>query len=558
MNYTNGRSPKTPNNLTLTATDDFVETPFNAGPFIESLRSSGYDVYTATADLVDNCVDAGATKVWIDVVPSSVQKHDGGTKKVIDIESVYYIADNGCGMNEETLLQAMAIGSDTDHDATIDLGKFGVGLKQACLGLAKAFTVLTKEKDGHLLRSTFSCDQVVAEGKLGVTKPSLASESENQFFNQKTKNSPSGTIVILSHLDRFGNSDPNSFKSTLKGPNHLGRTFRFMLSGNLQIFVGRARKGQDAKVVAADPIKWDSKETTQYTDGWEKMTVMRAGKKGTISYRIAKYSPTQKSGNNAMTRNTGGVIWIRNQREIKAGIEKSLFTHGNDTYGLYVEIKFTGDLLDDAIHLTTRKDNVKPGQDLMDKLCEVLRPLIKTIRAKEREKAKERSKTSNSIKESLKDFCDDVKKIENLLDLPPVLASGVGFDESGITKNNSSNKTNGTSGSTIPKIAGNGSISFQAKGKRVFKFDTLPLSRLGILYDTEQEGNVIRVIANEDHDFISKNLIGTTSESVQGAVKRVLYAMALAELQVAEQHRQAFDDFKNKFNTNLRNLSTEI
>ena len=560
MTYTNGQPPETHNNLILTSTDEFVETPPNAGPFIESLRSSGYDVYTATADLVDNCVDAGATKVWIDVVPSTVKKRDGGTKKVIDIESIYYIADNGCGMNQESLLQAMTIGSDTDHDSTIDLGKFGVGLKQACLGLAKTFTVLTKEKDGELLRSTFSCDQIISEGKLGVTRPSEASESDNQFFNEKTKNSPSGTIVILSHLDRFGVSDPTGFKSTLKGPNHLGKTFRFMLAGRLQIFVGRIRKGQDGKVAAADPIRWDSKDTTQYTDGWVKMDVIGVKKKGAVSYRIAKYTSTksQAAGQYGGSGRSQGVIWIRNQREIKSGIEEGLFTYHPANNGLWVEIKFTGDLLDEAIGLTIRKDDVKPGQNLMDKLCAVLRPQLNTIRSKEKAKMKERSKTSNNIKESLKDFCDDVKKIENLLDLPPVLASGVGFDKSGRTKNNSSNKTNGTSTSTTPKISGNGEISFQARGKRIFEFETLPFSRLGILYDTTQEGNIIRVIANEDHDFISKNLIGTSSESVQGAVKRVLYALALAELQVDDAHRQAFDDFKNSFNTNLRNLSAEI
>ena len=559
MINTTGHSPDPANNLMSTSTDEFVETPFNAGPFIESLRSSGYDVYTATADLVDNCVDAGATKVWIDVEPSIVKKPDGGTKKVIDIESCYYIADNGCGMNEETLLQAMAVGSNTDHDATIDLGKFGVGLKQACLGLAKAFTVITKEKDGPFLRSTFSCDQIIAEGKLGVTKPSLASEKEIAFFEHKTKDSPSGTIVILSHLDRFGISDPNSFKSTLKGSHQLGRTFRFMLAGNLQIFVGRARKGQDAKVMPADPIKWDSKETTPYTDGWVKMNVVGAQKKGTISYRIAKWNPQSNSVNHfASTRNTGGVIWVRNQREIKAGIEKRLFTSSNDTYGLYVEIKFTGDLLDDAINLTTRKDNVKPGQDLMDKLCEVLRPQIKTIRSKEREKNKERSKTSNNVKESLKDFCEDVKKIENLLDLPPIASSAVGFDKSGTTKNNSSSKANGKSNSATPKISGNGEISFQARGKREFEFELHPGRKLGFLYEAEQEGNVIRVIANEDHDFISKNLIGTSEESVQGAVKRMLYALALAELLVPDEYRQAFDDFKDRFNKSLRVVTTEI
>ena len=62
-------------------------------------------------------------------------------------------------------------------------------------------SVLTKEKDGELLRSTFSCDQIISEGKLGVTRPSMASTSKHEFFNKVTKNSACGTVVILSHLD---------------------------------------------------------------------------------------------------------------------------------------------------------------------------------------------------------------------------------------------------------------------------------------------------------------------------------------------------------------------
>jgi hypothetical protein len=531
--------------------DKFVETPFNAGPFIRSLRKNGYDVYSATADLVDNCIDAGASKVWIDIIPSSIKKPDGAIKKVIDKDSIYYIADNGCGMDEDTLLQAMAIGSDTDHDPKIDLGKYGVGLKQACLGLAKVFTVLTKQPNGPIISSTFSCDEIISKGKLGVSRPSLATELEQEFFNNKVKNSDCGTVVIMQNLDQFGVTCPKSFKSTLKGGNQLGRIFRFMLESKLEIHVGQ----KHSRVESADPTKWSDKKTTRYTDGWQKLEVANGRKKGNISYRICKHAsdPSRKEGHRPQ-----GVIWIRNLREIKSGLEKSLWSPSNETYGLWVEIKFSGDLLDDVINLTTRKDNVKPGQDLMDKLSAELLPQIKAIRDKERSNLKNLSKASNNINAKLKDFCDEVKKIENLLTLPPIEPSTVSFNKSKNNSNRGASAKNSNNNPVVPSVDLNGELTFKAKGKRKFEFELCPYRRYGILYHAEQDGSVLKVIANEDHDFISKNLIGATEESTQGAVKRLLFAMALAELQVPEIYKDAFNDFKEKFNINLRNLTNEI
>ena len=557
MTYLTGLSPETINNLNTTSTD-VVETPINVGPYLNAIRSQGYNVYTATEDLVDNCIDAGATKVWIDVFTSTVQKPDGGTKKAIDIESLYYIADNGCGMNKETILQAMTIGSNSDHDSAVDLGKFGVGLKFACLALAQSFTVITKQKDSAHLTSTFSCRKVREAGKLVVTQPSRASVSEIEFFNQTTENSPSGTIVLLSQLDRFGVSDPKAFKSTLKGSNQLGRTFRFLLAGTLQIFVG------NSKVEASDPVKWGSKDTTHYTDGWEKLVVdSQRGGKAEIQYRISKYTKPGAKAEGYGTRGstkTQGVIWIRNQREIVSRIERSIFPFNANLNGLWVEIKFSGKLLDDVMQITARKDNVVPPQNILDKLGEQLRPLITTLRAKEAAKQKANSKVSSNIKDSLNNFCEDVKKIENLLDLPPIETTKVAFDTSTSPQNKSKSltKANGKS-SSVPSISGNGNITFHRSAERGFGMDLIPLNKMGVLYEASLEDvNTIQVNVNEEHAFISRYLVESSEESVKGAVMKILYAMAISELQIPEEYQVAADDYKDRFTRNLRNLTSEM
>lgn len=526
---------------------EYSEIPFYAESFLQSQRNVGYDVYSATADLVDNCIDAKATKIWIDVIASKYKKPEGGYKNVIDEKSVYYIADNGCGMDESTLLDAMAIGTKAEHDSSVDLGKFGVGLKQASLALGKTFTVVTKCKDGPIISSTFSCDKIISAGKMVVSRPSVASLEDKKFFNAVTQDSSSGTVVILKDLDNFGISDPKNFKSTLKGQNQLGRIFRFILKGNTEIHVGQ----KNSKVVPADPVQWDDKETTRFTDGWEKMSVTVGNKeKGSISYRIAKRKKTK-----GMTHRSQGVIWIRNNREIKSGIDHKFWKPANETYGLYLEIKFSGNFLDRMVKLTTRKDDVKPGQDFVDRLCTELRPIINTIRNNELRAAKEASKATSNIQSELSEYCDDVKKAQKLLDCPKSLTKfraenvGAGSKSSGKDKKAKNGK---------PSIDPAGNIVIKSNSCMEFNFSLFPFSKLGVLYQAEQDGNLLKVMVNEDHAFVAKNLIQSTEESSKAAVKNILMAMALAELQVSDEYMSAFEDFKCKFNHNLRILTSEV
>jgi HSP90 family molecular chaperone len=91
----------------------------------------GYDFSAAVADLVDNSISAGATEVVIDV------EFDGDHSKV-------RIADNGVGMTENQLQEAMRYGSERDYDEN-ELGKFGLGLKTASLSQCQRMSVASRQ-----------------------------------------------------------------------------------------------------------------------------------------------------------------------------------------------------------------------------------------------------------------------------------------------------------------------------------------------------------------------------------------------------------------------------
>ncbi|MXW79845.1 MAG: ATP-binding protein [Gemmatimonadetes bacterium] len=115
----------------------YDEIPPDASSMIESMRSYGYTLSAAIADLIDNSIAAAASTVVI-------QFHWSGA------DSWVSILDDGCGMGEATLRNAMRLGSRSpleERDRN-DLGRFGLGLKTASLSQCRRLTVASKPTDG--------------------------------------------------------------------------------------------------------------------------------------------------------------------------------------------------------------------------------------------------------------------------------------------------------------------------------------------------------------------------------------------------------------------------
>ena len=94
--------------------------PPNYGKLDVALRSIGYSFEVAVADVIDNSIDAQAKNVLVRLINTG----DGH----LDLA----IWDDGCGMGEKTLKEAMRFGADVSQEIE-RLGKFGLGLKLASL-----------------------------------------------------------------------------------------------------------------------------------------------------------------------------------------------------------------------------------------------------------------------------------------------------------------------------------------------------------------------------------------------------------------------------------------
>jgi hypothetical protein len=152
-----------------------------------SLRDIGYDTASAVADLVDNSIDAEATIVEIRICRK-------GERSFISV------ADNGRGMTERVLDEAMRYGSRRSYGGS-DLGKFGLGLKTASLSQCRRLTVATKSSPkGRIRVRRWDLDEVAKHDSWELACP-LPSECPPYLLDPLRKSC--GTVVLWEKLDRI-------------------------------------------------------------------------------------------------------------------------------------------------------------------------------------------------------------------------------------------------------------------------------------------------------------------------------------------------------------------
>jgi hypothetical protein len=189
-----------------------------------ALRAIGYSFESAVADIIDNSIDAKADRIRIRLLI-------GGDKRL-----GLMIADNGSGMTDVKLREAMRFGTDMDEEIQ-RLGKFGCGLKLASLSQARALLVFSKV-EGHEfngrawleggIRKGFECTIYDKKESVSLIKKMLP---DKEF-------GPKGTIVYWECLYRVGNRGPdvNAFAQKLlrRLQGHLSLSFHRFLTGAAQ------------------------------------------------------------------------------------------------------------------------------------------------------------------------------------------------------------------------------------------------------------------------------------------------------------------------------------
>ena len=206
-------------------------TPY-ASSMIETFRAIGYSLETAVADIIDNSISAGAKNIWIN------RYWHGG-------QSVLTIKDDGCGMNNNELVNALRPGTINplaEREAT-DLGRFGLGLKTASFSQCRKLSVISKRANYMPVYWAWDLDYVAQTNQW-----SLIHWCPEEFVNEFTEDSPAGTMVIWTDMDRVIPSETSEEDETAKAKfskqfdrvkEHLAMTFhRFIEDKTIKIFWG--------------------------------------------------------------------------------------------------------------------------------------------------------------------------------------------------------------------------------------------------------------------------------------------------------------------------------
>lgn len=289
--------------------------PPNYAKLDVALRSIGYSLEIAVADLIDNSIDAKAKNILVRLIT----RPDGQ----LDLA----IVDDGIGMDEKTLREAMRFGADVTNE--IDrLGKFGLGLKLASLSQAKEFSVLTV-KEGRVAGRAWQ-EQGIAQGFAStVFDKKECEELLSQVIPDRAIRS-SGTVVWWASLYRIGQrhniTDEQVSKLIRRLENYLALALHRFLSGKARKIaitvdvLDRAsqRLGLPIHLEALDPFDYDHSGNPDFP-----AAMMLDGEyKGRIKLKAHIWPPNSTAPNYKLPGGSNarqGFYFYRNNRLIQGG-----------------------------------------------------------------------------------------------------------------------------------------------------------------------------------------------------------------------------------------------
>lgn len=499
----------------------------NASKLMESLRYSGYDNNIAITDLVDNSLDANATQIEIDINLDS--------KKEVSI----LIADDGIGMDEEILGQALRLGSITHRNIESDLGRFGMGMVTASISIAKRIEVYTKQKDKPMLTSIMDLDEMAKVNSFNVYRE-ISTPEEIQFAGHHGLKD-SGTILILRKCDKLTKPNIPEFTDSLK--KDLGETYRYFLRSGKKITVNSSR------VELVDPMWTDGALTEEYgkksevfSDERYEIKIDGADKKETFTVKIY-ILPKFDQGIMKKLKigvNTQGFYILRNYRQIsKADDLGRIWNKDPHLNNIRAEIIFSG-TLDSAMGINYTKHSIKPIQAVIDKLQNDIMPQIQTLATRNKK---------DSRRETAKDLnFDEAEKIisqkSKLLDKAEPDKNGKPTPLNPVIKR--------------PKIKVEDEIIKRGRPSlaHLARFESHSFGLTGPIFEAGKQGKITIIQWNIDHPFYERFLIEYKDNAdLVNAVSFLAYSLGESKLKYSDDDTyEMLENIMSTISTNLRVL----
>jgi hypothetical protein len=449
--------------------------------FILATRDTGYrDIASALAELVDNSVQAAATKILIAVDESRPATHSGFTVSVLD---------NGSGMAAETLRAALRFGGTNRFGSREGIGRFGMGLPNSSVSQARRLDVYSWQRPGRAYHTYLDVDAIARGEMVDIPIP----QRSPLPAHVKKSCGPSGTLVVWSECDRLGRIRLPRIIAKLRQT--LGRIYRKYLWRGLDIQVNAHR------LISVDPLFVDSRAETNggRPDGaplrYEITTSV--GRVSTVEVRFSELPLIEWAGLSDEEKRQRGIVGgggasiLRASREIDYGwyfMGKKRRENYDDWWRC--EVSFSPEL-DELFGVTHNKQGINPDASLIALLGADLEPIARSLNARVRtafqilkDKAASPSVTAASANDRF---------------LPPPAAAVRRVNAGGLK----------------------------------YRLDNKPIAGPEF-YSVHLRRGVVRVTMNSDHPFfwrVYRQLADDTDKAHRDVVERLLLAAARADLE---------------------------
>jgi hypothetical protein len=538
-----------------------VQTPPNPAKLYSSLRDSGYSNPAAVADLVDNSVDNDAQSIHIHVEPANGTLREENARIVI--------ADDGSGMSADVLVEALKLGSDTDHDPTSDLGKYGMGLITASISMARRLVVLSRVPGGDLVVGVHDLDTIFERNEF-VAQLGSPSADDLTLWGRYAVNQEHGTVVLLDKCDKLGHRNAGSFVAALK--KHLGQVFRLFIAA-------KSRPGTEPgagfesfisingdPVYAVDPLMLEQYKDyilpktrdmlARFSELVDDFTIEvpidpNDASIGNDSLRVRivtlpdlGQALANELGINAPSQ---GVYVMRNQREIAPSQTLGIWAKAQNLNLFRAELHVPASL-DKRIGIEWTKGRIVPDQSLQEVLRQRLGPHITSIRKSYNRRRTQTTSVDHKAYETL------IAKKAKLLTLPAV---------PGIARN-ARGKAEGTVEPKGTDVQREGRAAWSSRVRDRCEFREASMTASGPLWDVDQHGQKIVVTFNLDHPLWVRYVLdeGGGDGAEHGTVIELLhlfsYCLATAELNsfAEEEMLERLINMRQYLSNNMRVLLT--
>jgi hypothetical protein len=197
---------------------------------LEAVRRIGYTPVSAVLDIVDNSIVADAKRIDIEIITKP-----NPLKPLNEIITDVIISDNGYGMKQEEMVNALTIGSPDSEYGDNSLSKYGFGLKSAGLSQANTISLISKIAGAdEWIKLVLDWDTIKSKNEYIIIDNSIIDEFEKSII--KRNSNLSGTVVRLTNIMQVNAPTPTAMIRNIK--DECSITYhRFIERGQTSIFV---------------------------------------------------------------------------------------------------------------------------------------------------------------------------------------------------------------------------------------------------------------------------------------------------------------------------------